>query len=1377
MEQCLLCDQNLDSGEKTVVPQRRGRDTINNASAQRGDTLCIAEGQAVHEHCRRVYTNKNNISSFLKKKRLESEAKSDQELRSKSHSFDFRTCCLFCGREAQTDGNSVWPVRTLDFQKSIMTNCLERRDEWAEKVKGRLEFVSDLPAADAVYHQSCSTNFRTKRQVPASFATGKEAKKVKCGRPKDEERQDAFRKVATFLQDNDTEQITINDLMNMMNELTGGNTYCFTKMKEELIKHFGEELIIAELDGKPNVATFRKTASSILHAFYSDPHTDDEEAQKTSIIKAAAELIKSDIRKISVSRKSYPSPDDVASLSTNLEFVPKSLQLLLGTIYSGKDCDLQIASIGQAIMQAARPRLLIAPLQIGLGVQVHHSFESQFLVDLLYSLGFCSSYKEVRTYELSAATVQKMNFPADDHHFIQYMADNVDHNVATLDGMNTFHGMGMIAAITPTVQERTPIPRKIDVKLEDVIKKARIDIRYYKGEKHGMLNLRFEKLETVITYDPTKEIEILWKTSWLLLPQRPSWSGVMQTVHTGDFPGQASFIFMPMIDLHPSDKTCIYSTLLFICGEAKRYSKTPIVTFDQPLWWKALAIITSEPDTSDLHGIVLRLGPFHMEMSFLACIGHLMADTGLQEALSVVYAPNAVNAMLQGKAVTRAVRGHFLVDAALNALLASEAFHAPLPRLEVRMEEDRSFDEFNATPATTLSDESSIQDDSVTDIQAMASESHEKPDFETEAALKMNQISMKDVPHDVRTTIKSSPADEVHPSVDNTDSDFLEAFEIYRKVIEGNLSLSDLKTCESICKITKKLEDHTMAFNSRTSTLWLQYMAMIDILKTFIKAERTGDWLLHLSAVDRMLPFLAAAGHNLYTKSARLYLQMMNKLPETHPDVYSSFLNGHHVIRRSQRFWAGLSSDLAIEQVLMRSLKSAGGLTRGRGMAESQRATWILSMPACAEINNSMQELTSARRLSSEQHKELGPTRTAKDTKDMMALTSFLEQHSPFVDDPSLRNIVTGVIADPSVNVDNAKEVGLRILKTMDGETASNVVLRKKDKAVTMNIKYAIKIDDNAMPVDPQLLFQRLVAAANNMYDDKTDVFRHELCSFPSALFESPGFFLQPNKAALADELWKKVKTTETLPQNPQFVLDGGSLLQRIPWRRGTTFEEIVQTYVFFVRTKYQNAVIVFDGYMSGPTTKDIIHLKRGKGMKAQTVHFALNMALQSSKEQFLCNTENKQRFIHALGSALESCCTVIHAKSDADFTIVQTATKCAQHQVTAVIGEDTDILVLLVHHANTSDHDIFFYSDKQGGKTRCWNIKHLICELGESRHLLLSLHALTGCDTTSRPFGVGKGRAFQKLEKNDELKCLARTFLQQRTQDDIAEVGEKDLV
>ena len=104
-------------------------------------------------------------------------------------------------------------------------------------------------------------------------------------------------------------------------------------------------------------------------------------------------------------------------------------------------------------------------------------------------------------------------------------------------------------------------------------------------------------------------------------------------------------------------------------------------------------------------------------------------------------------------------------------------------------------------------------------------------------------------------------------------------------------------------------------------------MDMMDILRSFIKAERTGNWDLHLHNVREMLPYFLAAGHTLYDKSAYVYLNNTMELESQHPHVHMSFKLGKHVIRRSDCYWAGLSSDLVIEQVLMRSVKTTGGLT------------------------------------------------------------------------------------------------------------------------------------------------------------------------------------------------------------------------------------------------------------------------------------------------------------------------------------------------------------------------------------------------------------------------------------------------------------------
>ena len=129
---------------------------------------------------------------------------------------------------------------------------------------------------------------------------------------------------------------------------------------------------------------------------------------------------------------------------------------------------------------------------------------------------------------------------------------------------------------------------------------------------------------------------------------------------------------------------------------------------------------------------------------------------------------------------------------------------------------------------------------------------------------------------------------------------------------------------------------------SRTAKLWVQYLQYISILKHFIRGERTGNWNLHVVTVRQILNLFAATGHINYAKSARLYVQNMQKLHVEYPWVYRNFaVNGYHTVRCSDRYWSGLWTDHIIEQVMMRSLKTSGGITRGRGITESVRQLWI----------------------------------------------------------------------------------------------------------------------------------------------------------------------------------------------------------------------------------------------------------------------------------------------------------------------------------------------------------------------------------------------------------------------------------------------------
>lgn len=70
-----------------------------------------------------------------------------------------------------------------------------------------------------------------------------------------------------------------------------------------------------------------------------------------------------------------------------------------------------------------------------------------------------------------------------------------------------------------------------------------------------------------------------------------------------------------------------------------------------------------------------------------------------------------------------------------------------------------------------------------------------------------------------------------------------------------------------------------------TGELWLQYMSMVELLQQFPRVERTGDFLLHVSSLQKMLPYLAASGHSNYTKSAHMYISDMLNLEKTNPIV------------------------------------------------------------------------------------------------------------------------------------------------------------------------------------------------------------------------------------------------------------------------------------------------------------------------------------------------------------------------------------------------------------------------------------------------------------------------------------------------------------
>ena len=100
-------------------------------------------------------------------------------------------------------------------------------------------------------------------------------------------------------------------------------------------------------------------------------------------------------------------------------------------------------------------------------------------------------------------------------------------------------------------------------------------------------------------------------------------------------------------------------------------------------------------------------------------------------------------------------------------------------------------------------------------------------------------------------------------------------------------------------------------------------------------------------------------------------------------------------------------------------------------------------------------------------------------------------------------------------------------------------------------------------------------------------------------------------------------------------------------------------------------------------------------------------------------------------------------AKADADLLIVHTAVTCSLERHTVLVGDDTDLLVLLCYHASLVSMPIYFQPRPKAHKeTVSWDIHKLKYHLGKMYlcNNILFIHAILGCDTVSKLYEFGKG-------------------------------------
>lgn len=132
----------------------------------------------------------------------------------------------------------------------------------------------------------------------------------------------------------------------------------------------------------------------------------------------------------------------------------------------------------------------------------------------------------------------------------------------------------------------------------------------------------------------------------------------------------------------------------------------------------------------------------------------------------------------------------------------------------------------------------------------------------------------------------------------------------------GNISLDDAFKSSALEKLQTLLHswrDTLMPY--MTARLWMQYQKMVQILRALIRSVCIGNWSLYEQSLWDMLPYLAAAGHNNYTKSLAIFIPRMLDLRHSHPQVHKAFCDGLFPVKRSDGAWSGIFTDLFIEMI------------------------------------------------------------------------------------------------------------------------------------------------------------------------------------------------------------------------------------------------------------------------------------------------------------------------------------------------------------------------------------------------------------------------------------------------------------------------------
>ena len=399
--------------------------------------------------------------------------------------------------------------------------------------------------------------------------------------------------------------------------------------------------------------------------------------------------------------------------------------------------------------------------------------------------------------------------------------------------------------------------------------------------------------------------------------------------------------------------------------------------------------------------------------------------------------------------------------------------------------------------------------------------------------------------------------------------------ELLRRVLER----SDIHTMDELIKHLDYLAD-----KSKTAKLWIDCLIKpVFIMMLYVRAEREGDWPLHLAAVRKMLPYFFSSSHVNYARYGLYYLRSMESLDS---EVLSHFMKGQHVMHHIPGIWNGIWSDMYIETTFMRYGHAPGGII-GITLKPEALKTWALGLHICSRLEEDISDIVNGDAQSTQDtHKEETQARIASDGKDRQSIRKKLDLCVDPLDTGShpvnIVNIVTGQIADSSVNVQDALAIGKKSMKEFEGGWPEGFSgpISKKVKTIADCHKF-IKVGSKKV-FDTTVIYSRVIGVqASSREIDIEKVISHELAPVPTSMFHDDGSMrICKGKSDL-----KKRLAIETSPRQCNsvnaVVLDGSAILWIVHWPAKGAVVDYIENFKKFLVKKLEDSdvYLIFDRY------------------------------------------------------------------------------------------------------------------------------------------------------------------------------------------------------